>query len=264
MIDPLTTPAPRASILDPRSVMLAFVSVAIWLSTTSHLVFCLIWLGAVYTVLYLSVGSRDRLGTVLKVAGWSLLPSLIVLVLYTILGDSPDLQSWQLGPVAVRAANVLTGIHLAIRFMALIAWARVLTMWITPSGLAAALTRWLRPLTRLGVKIGNLYYLLFFITRLTPAIAEEARIVRIGQQSRGYRPGRSWLERVRGSAALIVPVFAAAIRRSERLALGLTSRGFNPQWVPTSVMTLRFGPIDWSVCAVIVAGWAVWSSNIFI
>jgi energy-coupling factor transporter transmembrane protein EcfT len=264
MIDSLTTPAPRASLLDPRTVMLAFVSVAIWLSTSSQLLVCLIWLGVVYAILLLSVIPSDRLTMVLRVVGWSLLPSLIVLVLYTVFGDSPDPDRWRLGPVVVSAGNMLTGLQLAVRFMALIALARVLTMWITPSGLASALTRWFQPLTRLGVKIGNLYYLLFFITRLTPAIAEEARIVRIGQQSRGYRPGRSWLQRVRGSTALIVPVFAAAIRRSERLALGLTSRGFNPEWVPTSVMSLRFGAIDWIVCAVIVAGWAVWISGVFV
>jgi energy-coupling factor transporter transmembrane protein EcfT len=48
------------------------------------------------------------------------------------------------------------------------------------------------------------------------------------------------------------------MRRSERLSLALTSRGFNPSRIPEVVTAQRFGVLDWLILATIVIGWIAW------
>lgn len=74
--------------------------------------------------------------------------------------------------------------------------------------------------------------LLFFTLRFMEVFAHEAKEMMIGMKSRGYR-GKRWfsvnayrtLSRLPGS--LLVRAFA----RSERITLGLLSRGYSGQWV---------------------------------
>jgi energy-coupling factor transporter transmembrane protein EcfT len=58
--------------------------------------------------------------------------------------------------------------------------------------------------------------------------------------------------------SLIVPAFASAIRRSERLSIALATRGFDPDKIPASVCELAFRASDISILAAVLIGWVVW------
>ena len=244
---------------DPRSAILAFLSIAIWISTTASLWGTLAWLLAV-VVLVVIGNRRTRSSAGLRgTLKWALPFTILILCLYALLAAGDDAQIWRLGPITISREGLSTGGTLALRFLAFVILARTLTIVLTPTGLATGVTRFLWPLKALGVGIESVYYLMFFIARMVPVLTEEARIIQFGQRSRGLAPASSWYRRVTASAALIIPVFAASMRRSERLSLALTSRGFNPSRLPAAVTAQRFGGLDWLMLAGVVTGWAIWT-----
>ena len=184
--------------------------------------------------------------------------ALIVVVLYVMFGQEPGDPIAGMGGLVITDQAIGNGIHLALRLLGFVMLAGLLTDLTNPAGLAAGITRLLLPLQVVGLKVLTIYHLVFFTTRMAPLIAEELRTIKLGQQSRGIRFEGSLRHRVRASLALIVPAFASAVRRSERLSLALATRGFDPGRIPASVSDLRFGPTDIALLIVLVAGWIIW------
>lgn len=245
--------------LDPRITLLAFISIAIWISTTASLWGTLAWLAAVI-VLVASGARQSRAPAGLwRMLKWALPFTVLIFGLYVLLTARGGESIWTLGPIKITREGLRTGGMLGLRFLAFVILARSLTIVLSPTGLATGVTRLLWPLKALGVGIESVYYLMFFIARMAPVLTEEAQIIQFGQRSRGLAPASSWYRRVTNSTALIIPVFAAAMRRSERLSLALTSRGFNPSRLPAMVTAQRFGGADWLILIGLIAGWAVWA-----
>jgi energy-coupling factor transport system permease protein len=249
----------RTSLFDPRAVLFTFVSLAIWISTAHSIRMAVLWLVLACALVLASASPGTRRRVILRLLIWSIPPAVVVLGLYAVLAPSDDVVLWRLGPLTIGEEGLTTGLRLGVRFIAFVALARSLTLWLTPTGLAAGLTRVAGPLGSLGVRIGYLYNLLFFIARLTPALAEEAQIIQLGQRSRGLQQKRYSFRSIKGAVSLILPVFAAAARRSERLSLVLASRGYDPRRVPSSVTALRFRRVDWLLTAAVGLGWVVWA-----
>lgn len=258
------TPDTRSSHLDPRGALLAFVSIAIWIAMTTSLWGTLGWLVAVSVLVAIVPNGQDSAVGLGRMFKWALPFALLIFCLYVLLAKSGGGVMWKIGPVAVSREDLATGGQVALRFLSFIALARSLTVVLTPTGLAVGVTRLLWPLKALGLGVESVYYLMFFIARMVPVLNEEAQIIQFGQRSRGLAPASSWYRRVTGSSALMIPVFAAAMRRSERISLALTSRGFNPSHIPAMVNAQRFRGVDWFILAGLVIGWAIWCLLYFV
>jgi len=255
---PDAAPDPRGFVFDPRVVLLAFVSIAIWVSTTGSLAGALVWLALALILAWVCRGGGDQTPGTWPNLRWALPFAILILCLYVLMAPATNTPDWTWGPIAVDGTSLLTGGRLALRFLTFVLIAGVLPAVLTPARLAIGVTRMLWPLRMLGIAVESVYYLMFFIARMAPVLTEEARIIQFGQRSRGLKPARSWYRRLKSSASLIVPVFAAAIRRSERLALALASRGFDPGHIPEMIATPHFGNRDWLMLAGVGAGWLVW------
>jgi energy-coupling factor transporter transmembrane protein EcfT len=218
----------------------------------------LVWLGAVSMLVVMTTEGSEAVVGLLRMLKWALPFAVLVFCLYVLLASPSGETIWNWGPVAINREGLTTGGRLSLRFVTFVALARTVSTILTPTGLAVGVTRLLWPLKALGVGIESVYYLVFFIARMAPVLTEEAQIIQFGQRSRGLTVATSWYRRVTGSAALIVPIFAAAMRRSERLSLALTSRGFNPSRIPEVVTAQRFGALDWLILSAIVIGWIAW------
>lgn len=248
-----------ASPVDPRAVLFAFISVTVWIGISRTLLGTgLLAAGALILVWRLQGANRLTPGIPGGTLRWSLPMTLAIMILYTLLGADNSHSAGIFGGLNVSWEGVSKGVRLGLRFIAFIALARAMTVVTTPSPLAAGVTRLLWPLKAIGVKVESVYYLVFFTARMFPTLTEEIHAVRMGQRSRGVRFDGSWLQRVRLSPAILVPAFAASIRRADRLSMALTSRGFDVHRLPREVRRLHFQPHDWGLLGVIAVGWAVW------
>ncbi|MEW5701398.1 MAG: energy-coupling factor transporter transmembrane component T, partial [Candidatus Zixiibacteriota bacterium] len=170
-------------------------------------------------------------------------------------GDDIVLQ-W--GMLRLTEAGLLLGMRMGLRLMALAVLAALAALVTAPLGMAAGVTRTLLLLRRVGVRVETIFYFVFFVLRMFPLLVRESHAIRLAQQSRGIRFSGSLRARWRSLPALLVPVFAAALRRSDQLALALAARGMDVRRTPAMVLALRFRGIDWFLTVAALAGWAVW------
>jgi len=120
------------------------------------------------------------------------------------------------------------GLFFAVRFLGFLLGGFYLYEVSSPEKMARALLWFLTPLKALKIPIHLLYYIIWFAARSIPVLAGEAQIISLAQRSRGVTFTGSPKRRLAGVLSLIVPVFAAAARRSDRFALALEARGFDP------------------------------------
>jgi len=252
--------APEAGAVhfDPRVLLIGFLSIAAWLTSTGSILAAGVWLTVLVLVGGVTRQRRPGFRVVLRRLRWALPMAMIVLILYVLFAREPGNTIADIGGLTITNRAVDTGIHLALRLLGFVVLAGLLTDLTNPSGLAAGITRLLLPFRAVGVKVQTIYHLVFFTTRMAPLIAEELRTIKLGQRSRGIRFEGSLPRRVRASLSLIVPAFASAVRRSERLSLALATRGFDPDRIPASVTDLRFALSDILLLTALAAGWIAW------
>jgi energy-coupling factor transport system permease protein len=111
-------------------------------------------------------------------------------------------------------------------------------------------------LTRLGVpyKVGFTFSLAF---RLVPVFLDAAGMVVQAQRCRGLDFDRGGLgQRLRRYIPVIVPVFMAALRRADNMAMALEARGFQSGRTRTTLQRYPFGATDVAAlaCLVLLAG----------
>ncbi|HYE00379.1 MAG TPA: energy-coupling factor transporter transmembrane protein EcfT [Alphaproteobacteria bacterium] len=120
--------------------------------------------------------------------------------------------NWALGDPELGAAA-------ALRFLALLAAALLVTSTTTVSAMTAALERALAPLRPLGVSPEGVALALSLAIRLIPLLMAEAGRVREAQRARGLD---------RSPVALFVPLVVRTLRIAEELAEALDARGHEP------------------------------------
>ncbi len=261
---PATVIAPPAPAvhggLDPRTVILLFLSGALWIGSCRTVWGAAVWVG-IALLCALSFRRRDSLviGTGTSLMRWAVPMAAVVALLYSLLQTDGGPALISLGPVQVGRDGLVTGIRLGLRLIAFAGLTAVVANLATPSGIASGMTRLLLPFGKLGLPVASVYYLMFFMLRMFPLLSQELQTIRLGQRSRGVRFDGPWRHRIRMSAGLIVPAFAAALRRSDRLSDALASRGFDVRRIPASVMELRLSSWDWVMLIVLAAGWAAWA-----
>ena len=153
---------------------------------------------------------------------------------------------------------VRLGVAMALRLIALAVLSITLLMLLSPLDLAAGVTRLLLPLRRIGFPVVNLFYLSFLLARMITSLLDESRLISKAHRSRGVMPKRGGLKVWRMYPALIIPVLAAALRRSDTMALAFASRGFDSHRVPVRVTRLRFETPDLIFHALLLSGWITW------
>lgn len=184
---------------------------------------------------------------------WVLSGALLTLIFYAVFAPNMGAEAAQVLGVRIEYGAVFLGLTMAAKLVALLLSSGTLLMYVPPLGLAAGITGLLLPLVHIGVPVVNFFYLAFFLTRMIPNLIQESRMIALAQRSRGVSLGR-W----RSYPAFVLPIFALTLRRSDAVALVLTSRGFDSQRIPASVQGLKLGLADYIALSALTGGWIVW------
>lgn len=244
---------------DPRVWLAAYVSAIIWIGLATDWKVLLSWDSALALLLFAQV-ARGRLDwrAVRQVLVWVMVSGALTVLLYLLLGPESGSDGLRLWGLVIPQERFALGAGMGLRLAALIFASVLLVTAVAPLRLAAGVTRWLLPLRHLGLPVAQFYYLAFFLVAMVPNLLNESRLIRLAQRSRGLGGGGGLIARARAYPSLVVPVFAAAIRRSDAIALVLASRGFDTARIPAAVHGLRLGTIDYIGLGLLAAGWIVW------
>jgi energy-coupling factor transport system permease protein len=152
----------------------------------------------------------------------------------------------RIGPVAIGAGNIVSGIALGLRLLA-IALSGVLALVSTdPTDLADSLVQQLRLPSRFAV--GALAG-----ARLVPIMAAEWQILALARRARGVSAGGSPLAAVRLLGAQLLALLVGAVRRGTRLALAMEARGFGSRPCRSTARRQVVERRDWLLIAAALA-----------
>lgn len=130
------------------------------------------------------------------------------------------------GGFDLRLGAVQQASFYSLRLVLFISIAFLVTLTSSPSELADAFTRLLRPLEKLRVPVSDLGLIMFMAIRFIPILYQEFVAIRNAQMIRGVRFSGSLINRIRKTFYIILPVFVAAIQRADELAVAIEARGY--------------------------------------
>jgi energy-coupling factor transport system permease protein len=134
-------------------------------------------------------------------------------------GQGSDAPAIVPGPLHITEASLVYGLTMLSRTLAIFATSALFVLTTNPIDFVVALIQQ----GRLPVRVG---YAVFAAYRFVPLIQEELDNVRAAHQVRGAASGRGILARLRQSFGYAIPLLAISVRRAERVALAMDSRGF--------------------------------------
>ena len=134
-------------------------------------------------------------------------------------------------PVALE--NIQTGVSLGLRTMVFACWSLLFVLTTSPVGLVMSLIqKW-----RMPPSIG---YGMMAAYRFLPQLREELNVIRRARQIRGMgsKPKmREW-------KGMAVPLMAGAVRKAERTALAMESKGFDGSRNRTRYLQMNYKKTD--------------------
>jgi energy-coupling factor transport system permease protein len=223
------------------------------LLTHSYIFYAGVLLALILALLFSGVGSSTLMRNFKPV-----IILVLITIVYHLLFSAKDSDTL----VEIFGFNVTTGAvtqagFYSLRLILFIAVAFLITLTSSPSELADAFTKLLRPLRRIRVPVDDLALILFMAIRFIPILYEEFVTIRNAQIIRGVRFSGSVVSRLRKTVYIIIPVFVAALQRADELALAIQARGYHGNGSRTFYSRSRFGWREWlfmvAVSSLIVA-----------
>jgi energy-coupling factor transport system permease protein len=152
-------------------------------------------------------------------------------------GQGSDAPSVVSGPLHISEASLVYGLTMLSRTLAIFATSALFVLTTNPIDFVVALIQQ----GRLPARVG---YAVFAAYRFVPLVQEELDNIRAAHQVRGAASGRGFVARVRQSIGYAIPLLAISVRRAERVALAMDSRGFGARPDRTYFRTTVFTRAD--------------------
>jgi energy-coupling factor transport system permease protein len=234
--------------LDPRTRLLGFATLMVALIAARNLVVALSLLGITMSLVGLArVPWRFAFRGIRLLLPWLALVAAIQLVFG--IGNRPACQTllaW--GPWRMTGCSLTFAALTLSRFLGFVVLVGLL-MWISSiPELARGLEALARPLDRLNLPAHQVALAGVIAMRFVPTMALELERIQKAQLARGadLTVGRdNFVQRIRRTLPMIVPLFVLALRRAERLAEAMEARGYMGGRGRGEYRQLRFRRPDW-------------------
>ncbi len=241
---------PSTSILhrmDPRAKLTLFILFLAVLSFTHSVTLEMVWLVALFLLLY--VGKIP-----VRYFFSGLRPALPLLFLFMLLqlfflpvpGATHFWLTWswfKIGPETITL--IVSG---ALRFIVIFLLIQLLTASTSLTDLAHAFEQLLSPLAKLRLPVHEVAIIIVIAVRFVPTFAAEADKIRRAQAARGADIGtaKAWqvIKRTKSVFPILLPLFILAINRAEDLVLAMEARGFVPGGKRTRYITFAWRKRD--------------------
>jgi energy-coupling factor transport system permease protein len=176
-------------------------------------------------------------------------------------GSEATAQAYWFSPIRIPEAALVYGFTMMARLLAIYTTSLLFVLTTDPVKFVLALIQQ----AKLPYRVG---YAVFAAYRFIPLVHEELDNIRAAHQIRGTRTGRGLVGRMRQTFGYAIPLLAITVRRAERVALAMDSRGFGASPARTYYRTTSFSFADavFATCAMValaaatMLGPTVWAS----
>lgn len=134
---------------------------------------------------------------------------------------------WEWWIFRFSADGLIQGLQVVLRVAMAMVLGNLLVSATSPLELVGAMESLMYPLKFIGVPIRDVAMILGVAIQFIPAFSEEAETIRKAQTARGARfESRKLSEKAGSVVPLVVPIFLAAFRRADELAMAMEARGY--------------------------------------
>ncbi|WP_227935427.1 energy-coupling factor transporter transmembrane component T family protein [Alkalihalobacillus deserti] len=127
---------------------------------------------------------------------------------------------FNIGSMPVALENVLVGLSLGLRSFVFASWSLLFVLTTEPTKFMLSLVQHCKLPPRFGYGMMAAY-------RFLPLFRQELTQVRAAHRIRGLGEARGIKGRVKETKRYIIPLLASAIRKAERVAIAMESKGFD-------------------------------------
>lgn len=166
-----------------------------------------------------------------------------------------SIEVWRWGPFLISAAGLLDAAAISIRMVAIVLFLTLLTGIADTTDLVHAVEGMLRPFQRLHLPAHELALVTALTMRFIPLLGQELERLMKAQAARGADLGHgrgNFFARIRRMLPLLIPLFLAALRRAEELALAMEARGYVGGRGRTYLVRLQMRPADFLALALVL------------
>ena len=209
--------------LDPRvKIAMTFVYMISLFFQKSVLTFALSIL-ALAVVIRLSKVPFQFMVRGLKPIAFIILFSIVVNMLFV-----PGEVLVKIGIIQITKEGITQAVFLTIRLALLIMGASVLTLTTTPNELTDGLEKMFGFLNKIKVPVHEIAMMMSIALRFIPILTEETDKIMKAQMARGadFESG-NLVQKVKSLIPVLVPLFVAAIRRANDLAMAMEAKCYN-------------------------------------
>ena len=150
-----------------------------------------------------------------------------------------------LGPIPITDDGIRIAILYACRFAVVIVIGAMFLASTTPTAMTDAFESLLSPFARFGLHTQETALVMSLALRFLPTLGMETKAIIDAQSARGgsVETG-SFVVRIKAMVAVVVPVFAAAIRHADNLSLALDARCYEEGATRTHWRVMRVTGMD--------------------
>ena len=158
-----------------------------------------------------------------------------------------------LGPIPITDDGIRIAILYACRFAVVIVIGAMFLAFTTPTAMTDAFESLLSPFARFGLHTQETALVMSLALRFLPTLGMETKAIIDAQSARGgsVETG-SFVVRIKAMVAVVVPVFAAAIRHADNLSLALDARCYEEGATRTHWRVMRVTGMDVTVAIVVL------------
>lgn len=176
------------------------------------------------------------------------LKSIFMIILLTFcfsLFLTPGDSLFKIGFLNATEQGLKTGLYMVMRLSYLIIGSSLMTLTTTPNQLTDGLEKGLGCLNRVHVPVHEVAMIMSIALRFIPILLEEMDRIMKAQQARGadFESG-NLIQRAKGLVPLLVPLFIAAIRRANDLAMAMEARCYHGGQGRTKMKPLHYEKRD--------------------
>ena len=159
-----------------------------------------------------------------------------------------------IGPIPITDDGVRIAILYACRFVVVIIVGAVFLATTTPTAITDAFEALLKPFAKFGMHAQEIALVMSLALRFLPTLGSEAKAIVDAQSVRGSSiETGTFVQRIKAMTAIIIPVFAGAIRHADNLSLALDARCYEEGIARTHWRVMSIAKRDIAAGGVVVA-----------
>ena len=171
---------------------------------------------------------------------------------------TPGEPVWSFWRLTIKKEGIFLAIKMAVRLSFLIVGSSLMTLTTTPNHLTDGLESLLNPLKKIKVPVHEVAMMMSIALRFIPILMEETDKIMKAQIARGadFDSG-NLIQKAKAMVPLLVPLFIAAFRRANDLAMAMEARCYHGGAGRTKMKPLIYRKSDFIAYGVLALFFAV-------